>query len=84
MIMDEQLNPLILQFLDDESKFHYLEYYYTTMLNETGDEDYYDKLSCLHQWREEEEPIWQHRAWYGDRADDVSETDDDNNDYDSE
>ena len=36
--MNEQTNSVIINFLDDESKFHYLNYYYSKMLDETNDE----------------------------------------------
>ena len=52
--MNEQTNSVIINFLDDESKFHYLNYYYSKMLDETNDDEYFDKLSCLYSWWEEE------------------------------
>ena len=52
--MNEQTNSVIINFLDDESKFHYLKNYYGKMLDETNDEEYFDKLSCLYQWWEQE------------------------------
>ena len=82
--MNEQTNSVILNFLDEESKFHYLNYYYSKMLDETTDKDYYDKLSCLHLWRELEEPIWRHRAQYGNRDDDTDDDTDDESDDDSD
>ena len=54
--MNEQTNSVIINFLDDESKFHYLNYYYSEMLDETDDEDYFDKLSCLYCWWDETKP----------------------------
>ena len=36
--MHEQTNSVIINFLDDEYKFHYLNYYYSKMLDETSDE----------------------------------------------
>ena len=33
--MNEQINSVIINFLDNESKFHYLNYYYSKMLDET-------------------------------------------------
>ena len=62
--MNEQTNSVIIKFLDDESKFHYLNYYYCKMLDETNDEEYFDKLCCLYQWREQEEPIWRYHENY--------------------
>ena len=50
--MNEQTNSVIINFLDDESKFHYLNYYYSKMLDETNDEEYFDKSYCLYQWWE--------------------------------
>ena len=82
--MEEQMNSVIIQFLDDETKFHYLNYYYSKMLDETTDKDYFDKLSCLHLWRELEEPIWRHRAKYGNRDDDTDDDTDDESDDDSD
>ena len=36
--MNEQTNSVIINFLDDESKYHYLNCYYSKMLDETNDE----------------------------------------------
>ena len=36
--MNEQTNSVIIEFLDIESKYHYLDYYYSKMLDETSDE----------------------------------------------
>ena len=55
--MNEQTNSVIINFLDDESKFHNLNYYYSKMLDETNDEEYADKLSCLYHWWEETQPF---------------------------
>ena len=82
--MDEQMNSVIIQFLDDETKFHYLDYYYSKMLDETNDKEYFDKLSCLHLWRELEEPIWRYNEECDsdDESDDESDDDsDDDSDY---
>ena len=38
--MNEQTNSVIIEFLDTESKFRYLNYYYSKMLDETNDEEY--------------------------------------------
>ena len=54
--MNEQTNSVIINFLDAESKFHYLNYYYSKMLDETNDEEYVYKLECLYEWWEQEEP----------------------------
>ena len=55
--MNEQTNSVIMNFLDTESKFHYLNYYYSKMLDETDDEEYVYKLECLYEWWAQEEPI---------------------------
>ena len=52
--MNEQTNPVITKLLDTESKFHYLNYYYSKMLDETNDEEYVYKLECLYEWWEQE------------------------------
>ena len=62
--MNEQTNSVIINFLDEESKFHYLNYYYSKMLDETSDEEYFDKLSCLYQWQEQEEPLLNYTESY--------------------
>ena len=36
--MNEQANSVITKSFDIESKFHYLNYYYSKMLDETNDE----------------------------------------------
>jgi hypothetical protein len=82
--MDEQMNSVIIQFLDDETKFHYLDYYYSKMLDETKDKEYVDQLYCLHLWRELEEPIWRYNEECDsdDESDDESDDDsDDDSDY---
>ena len=45
--MNEQTNFVIIEFLDTESKFHYLNYYYSKMLDETNDEEYVYKLESF-------------------------------------
>ena len=55
--MNEQTNSVIIEFLDTESKFHYLNYYYSKMLDETNDEEYVYKLECLYEWWAQEEPL---------------------------
>ena len=42
--MNEQTNYVITKCLDTESKFHYLNYYYSKMLDDTNDEEYVYKL----------------------------------------
>ena len=55
--MNEQTNSVIINFLDDESKYHYVNYYYSEMLDETNDEEYVYKLECLYEWWEQEQPL---------------------------
>ena len=55
--MNEQTNSVIISFLDTESKFHYLNYHYSEMLDETNDEEYVYKLERLYEWCEQEEPL---------------------------
>ena len=62
--MNEQTNSVIINFLDDESKFHYLNYYYSKMLDETNDEEYFGKLPCLYIWWEQEEPLLNYTESY--------------------
>ena len=63
--MNEQTNSVIINFLDEESKFHYLNYYYSKMLDETNDETYFDKLSCLYQsWEQQDEPLLNYTESY--------------------
>ena len=62
--MNEQTNSVIINFLDEATKFHYLNYYYSKMLDETNDEEYVDKLSCLYQWWEQEEPLLNYTESY--------------------
>ena len=55
--MNEQTNYVIINLLNTESKFHYLNHYYSKMLDETNDEEYAYKLECLYRWWEQEEPL---------------------------
>ena len=55
--MNEQANSVITKSFDIESKFHYLNYYYSKMLDETDDEEYVYKLECLYEWWEQEQPL---------------------------
>ena len=57
--MNEQTNSVIIKLLDTESKFHYLNYYYSKMLDETDDEEYVYKLECLYEWWAQEQPLLQ-------------------------
>ena len=49
--MDDNINSVLIQFLDADTKFHYLNYHYQKMLDETNDEAYVYKLECLYEWR---------------------------------
>ena len=62
--MNEQTNSVIIEFLDTESKFRYLNYYYSKMLDETNDEEYVYKLECLYEWWEQEEPMLNYNQEY--------------------
>ena len=55
--MNEQTNSVIIICLDDEPKFHYLNYYYSKVLDETNDEEYVYTLECLYEWWEQEQPL---------------------------
>ena len=73
--MNDQTNSVIINCLDDESKFHYVNYYYSEMLDETNDEYYFDKSSCLYQWWEQEEPIWRYNENYDSDEDHICDSD---------
>ena len=53
--MDDNIVQTISTFLDSTSAFHYLHFYYTLQLIETGDEEYVYKLECLYEWFEQEQ-----------------------------
>ena len=53
--MNNNIAIKIASYLDSESKYNYLNYYYQKELNETGDEEYVFKLECLYEWWEEEQ-----------------------------
>ena len=55
--MDEHINSVLTEFLDTETKFHYLNYYYRMMLDDTEDEEYLYKLESLYEWWQQEEPL---------------------------
>ena len=55
--MDEYINSVFTEFLNTETKFHYLNYVYQMMLDDTGDEEYLYKLECLYEWWQQEEPL---------------------------
>ena len=55
--MDEHINSVLTEFLDTETKFHYLNYYYQMMLDDTEDEEYVYKLESLYEWWQPEEPL---------------------------
>ena len=55
-MLSDHLTELILLYLDSESQFHYLNYYYQQELNKTNhDEELCYKLECLYEWWEQEE-----------------------------
>ena len=41
--MNEDINDIIIQFMDKETRYHYLDYYYEKLLEETGDYKEYRK-----------------------------------------
>ena len=53
--MDDNIAINISNYLDDESKYHYLNYYYQEELHQTNDEEYVYKLECLYEWWEQEQ-----------------------------
>ena len=55
--LNDEINTVLKEFLDDVTKFHYLNYHYSVMLNETNDEEYLYKLECLYEWWEQEAPL---------------------------
>ena len=55
--MNEQTNSVIIKLLDTESKFHYLDYYYSKLLDESNDEKYVYNFECLYEWWRQEEPL---------------------------
>ena len=53
--MDEHIVKHISSFLDNETLFHYLNYYYQQELNKPDyDEEQFYKLECLYEWWEQE------------------------------
>ena len=48
--MDDQTNSVLVEYLDAESKYSYLNYYHQKMLNETDDAVYAYKLDILYEW----------------------------------
>ena len=48
--MDDQTSSVLVEFLDDETRFSYLNYYYKHMLIETDDEVYALKSDTLYEW----------------------------------
>ena len=55
--MNEQTNSVIINFLDEKSKFHYLEYFYSKMFAEKFDDLYLDKLLCLYESRDHKQHL---------------------------
>ena len=64
--MDEHINSVLTAFLDTETKYHYLNFYYQKMIDETEDDDetYLYKLECLYEWWEQEEPLINYNGEY--------------------
>ena len=50
MNIDEDLNSIMLPFLEGETKYHYLMYVWYKMYLETNDEIYAWELEQLHNW----------------------------------
>ena len=56
--MDDNINKIMLPFLDSESQFHYLQYYLNKELHEAidaelGEEEEMNvvyKMECLYEW----------------------------------
>ena len=48
--MDDQTGSVLVESLDDGTRFSYLNYYYQNMLIYTGDEVYARKLDTLYEW----------------------------------
>ena len=48
--MDDHTSSALVECLDDETRFSYLNYYYQNMLIETGDEVYALTLDTLYEW----------------------------------
>ena len=48
--MDDQNSSVLVECLDAETRFNYLNYYYQKMLIETDDEVYALKLDTLYEW----------------------------------
>ena len=48
--MDDQTSSVLVEFLDAETRFSYLNYYHQHMLVETDDEVYTLKLDTLYEW----------------------------------
>ena len=55
--MNEHINSVLTEFLDTETKFHYLNYYYQMMLDDTGDDECLYILECFYEWWQQEEPL---------------------------
>ena len=49
--MDDQTNSVLIECLDSETKFNYLNYYYQKISIETDDDIYAYKLDVLYEWR---------------------------------
>ena len=86
--MDDNLNNIMLPFLDSKSQFHYLNYYLNKELQEAidaklGDEEEIKiniKLEGLYSWWVEEEPIYRYNENYKSDDESVDESDDESDD----
>ena len=57
--MNDEIVSVVKEFLGDRSKFHFLNYYYYKMLDETCDYDEYGyNLECLYEWQSLTEVEW--------------------------
>ena len=78
--MDDNINKIMLPFLDSESQFHYLQYYLNKELHkaidaELGEEEEMNivyKMECLYEWWATEQYICRYTEIYDSDEDDSS------------
>ena len=78
--MDDNINKIMLPFLDSESQFHYLQYYLNKELQEAidaelGEEEEMNivyKMECLYEWWATEQYICRHEIYDSDEDDSSS------------